>query len=54
MLYDVYKSVSQLFVAVWNWKVPWSASVQPTIGQVLVYAILAGFVIWFIKDLKDR
>ena len=54
MLYDVYKSVSKLFVNVWSWKVPWSASVQPTIGQVLVYAILAGFVIWFIKDLKDR
>lgn len=52
MLYDVYKSACNLIFEVFNWRVPWSASVRPTIGEVFLYSLVAGIVIIFIKNLK--
>lgn len=52
MLYDVYKSACSLIFDVFNWHFPWSASVSPTIGEVFLYALVAGIVIIFIKNLK--
>ena len=51
MLYYVYKSACSLFFEVFNWHVPWS-SVSPTLGEVFLYALVAGIVIIFIKNLK--
>ena len=52
MLYDVYQKTCSLFVQVWGFHVPWSKSVQPTVGQVIVYSLIAGLLIMLIKDLK--
>ena len=52
MLYDVYKYACSQIVQVFNWHVPWSASVSPTIGEVFLYALVAGIVIIFIQNLK--
>lgn len=52
MIYDVYKYACSLIVQVFNCHVPWSASVSPTIGEVFLYALVAGIVIIFIQNLK--
>lgn len=52
-LYDLFKSVCTLFVNVFNMRVRWSNSVQPTIGQIIVFALATLLIIRFMKGLLE-
>lgn len=49
MLYDVYKYACSLIVQVFNWHVPWSASVSPTIGEVFYMRWLRVLLLFLFK-----
>ena len=52
-LYDLFKLVCSLFVSFFNMRVRWSASIQPTIGQIIVFALATVLIIKFLRGLLE-
>lgn len=53
MLYEIYQNVCMLIIRVFNMRVPWSSSIQPTIAQVIVFSLAAILIIKFVRGLLE-
>lgn len=53
MLYQIYQNVCMLIIRVLNMRVPWSASIQPTIAQVIVFSLATILIIKFIRGFLE-
>lgn len=52
-LFDLFKSVCALFINFFNVRVRWSANIQPSIGQIIVFALATVIIIRFLKGLLE-
>lgn len=53
MINTVYQNVCNIVVKILEMRVPWSSGVQPTIGQVIIFALAAVALINFIRGMSE-